>query len=87
MLFIKQFFVLSNKYYLSDFNEVTDYKKRKRRMTHQADFLDMTNVYINKKFPESPFEDMGLFIAALVQPKISENIENNGRLQELSKTV
>mmetsp|Transcript_18967 Transcript_18967/g.18639 ORF Transcript_18967/g.18639 Transcript_18967/m.18639 type:complete len:186 (+) Transcript_18967:24-581(+) len=75
------------KYYLNDFNEVTDYKKKKRRMAHQADLIDMANLYVKKRFSDSPYSDLALFIAALVQPKIPEGLSGNGRLQQLSKTV
>lgn len=75
------------KYYLNDFNEVTDYKKRKRRIANQAFLIDMTEHYVRQKFSDSPFSDLGLFIAALVQPKLPEALDNNERLQELSKAV
>mmetsp|Transcript_18181 Transcript_18181/g.20356 ORF Transcript_18181/g.20356 Transcript_18181/m.20356 type:complete len:144 (-) Transcript_18181:96-527(-) len=47
----------------------------------------MATAYVNQKFPESPYEDLGLFIAALVQQKIPEYLESNDKLMELSKTV
>lgn len=75
------------KYYLNDFNEVTDYKKRKRRIANQAFLIDMTEHYVKQKFSENPFSDLGLFIAALVQPKLPEALDNNERLQELSRAV
>lgn len=75
------------KYYLADFNEVTDYKRKKRRIANQAFLIDMTAEYAQKKFSESPFDDLGLFIAALVQPKLPLALESNLRLQELSRIV
>lgn len=75
------------KYYLADFNEVTDYKRKKRRIANQAFLLDMTQEYVSAKFPECPFEDLRLFIAALVQPKLPQALESNSKLQELSRTV
>lgn len=47
----------------------------------------MTAEYAQKKFSESPFDDLGLFIAALVQPKLPLALESNLRLQELSRIV
>ena len=75
------------KYYLNEFNEVTDYKKKKRRVTNQTFLLDMTDKYASHKFPDSPYQDLGLFIAALVQPKLPEALDSHTRLQELSRTV
>lgn len=75
------------KYYLNEFNEVTDYKKKKRRVANQAFLLDMTEKYASQKFLDSPFQDLGLFIAALVQPKLPEALGNHAKLQELSQTV
>ena len=75
------------KFYLNDFNEVTDYKKKKRRMAHQADLIEMAELYVKEKFSDSPYSDLSYFIAALVQPKIPEGLTWNGRLRELSKTV
>lgn len=75
------------KYYLNDFNEVTDYKKKKRRMAHQADLIEMADLYVKTKFSTSPYSDLSLFVAAIVQPKIPEGLAGNGRLKELSKTV
>ena len=75
------------KYYLADFNEVTDYKRKKRRVANQSFLIDMTSEYVKKKIPESPFEDLGLFIAALVQPKLPSALESHARLSELSRTV
>jgi len=75
------------KYYLNDFNEVTDYKKKKRRNLHHDYLIEMTANYVNEKFTNCPYDDLNLFIAALVQQKIPESLENNERLMELSKTV
>lgn len=75
------------KYYLADFNEITDYKRKKRRASNQTFLLDISSEYAQKKFNDSPFNDIGLFIAALVQPKLPSALENNTRLQELSRTV
>ena len=47
----------------------------------------MTSEYVKQRIPDSPFEDLGLFIAALVQPKLPPALENNARLVELSRTV
>jgi hypothetical protein len=47
----------------------------------------MTQEYVVAKFPECPFEDLKLFIAALVQPKLPHSLEGNSKLQELSRTV
>lgn len=75
------------KYYLSDFNEVTDYKKKKRRIANQTFLIDMTAEYCKLKFSGSSYTDLGLFIAALVQPKLPPALDSNARLQELSRTV
>jgi hypothetical protein len=75
------------KYYLADFNEVTDYKRKKRRVSNPEFLVDMTAEYVNKKFEGSEYDDLGLFIAALVQPKLPSALESNRRLQELSKAV
>eukprot|EP00344_Euplotes_crassus_P007970 CAMPEP_0196995664 /NCGR_PEP_ID=MMETSP1380-20130617/1742_1 /TAXON_ID=5936 /ORGANISM="Euplotes crassus, Strain CT5" /LENGTH=174 /DNA_ID=CAMNT_0042411411 /DNA_START=566 /DNA_END=1090 /DNA_ORIENTATION=- len=75
------------KYYLKDFNEATDYKKMKRKMPLQKDLLAMANLYVKERIPESPYSDLSLFIAAVVQQKIPEEADGNERLQELSRTV
>lgn len=75
------------KYYLSEFNEVTDYKKKKRKITNQLSLIDMSKVFVRNKIPESPFEDLELFISALVQPKLPAQVESNPRLSELAKVV
>jgi len=75
------------KYYLAEFNEVTDYKKKKRRTVNQDFLLDMSKDYVLKRLNETEFEDLDLFIAALVQPKLPHQLESNARLLELSKVV
>lgn len=75
------------KYYLKEFNEITDYKRKKRKMSLQKDLLCMADRYIKERIPDSPYSDLSLFIAAIVQPKIPEEADGSERLQELSKTV
>jgi len=75
------------KYYLSEFNDVTDYKRKKRRISNHSFLIDMANEYVQDRIPESEYEDLGLFITALVQPKLPSGMESNSRLMELSNIV
>lgn len=47
----------------------------------------MANEYVQDRIPESEYEDLGLFITALVQPKLPSGMESNSRLMELSNIV
>lgn len=75
------------KYYLSEFNEITDYRKKKRKITNQSFLIDMSKLFVRDRIPDSPFDDLELFISALVQPKLPSQVDNNPRLSELSKVV
>lgn len=75
------------KFYLTEFNDATDYKKKKRRLSSQYFLIDMSKLFVAKFLPESPYEDLELFIAALVQPKLPPLLEANSKLVELSKVV
>jgi hypothetical protein len=75
------------KYYLTEFNEVTDYKRKKRRSANHGYLIEMSQNFVSSKMGDTPFEDLELFVAALVQPKLPTSLENNVRLLELSKVV
>ena len=75
------------KYYLNEFNDLTDFKRKKKRVNTQDSLLDLANEFISQKISENPFEDLNLFIIALVQPKLEGNLRVDSKLVQLSSIV
>lgn len=75
------------KFYLADFNKITDYKRKKRRVANDSFLIEMASDYASATLAECPFEEIELFIAALVQPKLPPTLSSNSKLVDLSKTV
>ena len=75
------------KYYLNEFNDLTDIKRKKKRVNTQDSLLDLANEFISQKISENPFEDLNLFIIALIQPKLEENPRVDSKLVQLSSIV
>ena len=75
------------KFYLAEFNESTGFKRKKRRISHQSVLIELANEYVNERIPENPYEDLGLFITALVQSKQETLFSVDPKLAQLSMTV
>lgn len=75
------------KFYLAEFNESTGFKRKKRRISHQSVLIELANEYVNERIPENPYEDLGLFITALVQSKQETSFSVDPKLAQLSMTV
>ena len=75
------------KYYLSEFNQLTDYKRKKRKSSTHEYLLQMSRTFVDTKLGETGYHDLHLFLAALVQPKLPSSLESNKKLLELSKVV
>ena len=75
------------KYYLNEFNELTDFRRKKRRINSLDILLEHTNEYINLKITDNPYEDLGVFIVALIQPKVDGNVRADSKLIQLSSIV
>ena len=75
------------KFYLSEFNESTGFKRKKRRISQQSLLIDLANDYVSERIPENQYEDLGLFITALVQPKQDNSPSINPKLTQLSMIV
>lgn len=77
------------KHYSNDFNRVTDYKRKKRRVSKKHQILDLAGEYMQKRFPDCQFQssEMRYYVASLVQPKCSEELQNNQNVQKLNSLV
>lgn len=75
------------KFYLAEFNESTGFKRKKRRISNQSVLVELANEYVNERIVENPYEDLGLFITALVQSKQDTSFNVDTKLAQLSFTV
>lgn len=59
----------------------------KRRSASHEYLIEMSQSFVTTKIGQTKYEDLCLFVAALVQPKLLVALEGNKKLVELSKVV
>ena len=75
------------KYYLNEFNEITEYRKKKRRVNDQRFIIEMSKSYVNQRILDNPFDDLEWFVAALVHHKSQSSSAGNVRIQSVISTL
>lgn len=78
------------KYYCKSFNEVTEYRKRKRRVTLKLTLINAMKEFKDKMFPESSLPDLEIYLLSLITHRVSPRIPKRNKwlkIKDLMKTT
>ena len=64
------------KFYAKSFNDLTDYKKLKRRVTfkNNQQLISLISEYVSKRFGVEHVNNLEYYVAALVLPRVFKSI-------------
>lgn len=72
------------------FNEVTEYRKRKRRVTKKLTLLSAMKEFKDKTFPDSNLPDLEIYLLSLITHRVSPKIPKRKKwvkIKDLMKTT
>lgn len=72
------------------FNDVTEYRKRKRRVTQKLTLLGAMKEFKDKTFPSSSLPDLEIYLLSLITHRVSPRIPKRkkwAKIKELMKTT
>lgn len=78
------------KHYCKSFNDVTQYRKRKRRVTVKLTLLGAMKEFKDKMFPESTLLDLEIYLLSLITHRVSPRIPKRKKwlkIKDLMKTT
>lgn len=78
------------KHYCKQFNDVTEYRKRKRRVTHKLTLLSAMKEFKDKMFPDSTLPDLEIYLLSLITHRVSPRIPKRTKwlkIKDLMKTT
>lgn len=78
------------KHYCKSFNDVTEYRKRKRRVTLKLTLLCAMNEFKDKMFPDSDLPDLEIYLLSLITHRVSPRIPKRKKwlkIKDLMKTT
>ena len=78
------------KHYCKSFNDVTEYRKRKRRVTVKLTLLGAMKEFKDKMFPGSNLQDLEIYLLSLITHRVSPRIPKRKKwlkIKDLMKTT
>lgn len=78
------------KHYCKSFNDVTEYRKRKRRVTVKLTLLGAMKEFKEKMFPDSNLPDLEIYLLSLITHRVSPRIPKRTKwtkIKDLMKTT
>lgn len=78
------------KHYCKSFNDVTEYRKRKRRVTVKLTLLEAMKEFKEKMFPDSNLPDLEIYLLSLITHRVSPRIPKRKKwlkIKDLMKTT
>lgn len=78
------------KHYCKSFNDVTEYRKRKRRVTLKLTLLGAMKEFKDKMFPDSTLPDLEIYLLSLITHRVSPRIPKRKKwlkIKDLMKTT
>jgi len=78
------------KHYCKSFNDVTEYRKRKRRVTLKLTLLGAMKEFKDKMFPDSNLPDLEIYLLSLITHRVSPRIPKRKKwlkIKDLMKTT
>ena len=78
------------KYYCKSFNDVTEYRKRKRRVTLKLTLINAMKEFKDKMFPDSNLPDLEIYLLSLITHRVSPRIPKRNKwlkIKDLMKTT
>ena len=90
MCFLSTYSDLSENTTAKVFNDVTEYRKRKRRVTLKLTLLSAMNEFKDKMFPDSTLPDLEIYLLSLITHRVSPRIPKRKKwlkIKDLMKTT
>lgn len=84
------FFDLSENTTANKFNDVTEYRKRKRRVTNKLTLINAMVEFKDEIFPDSTLPDLEIYLLSLITHRVSPRIPNRKKwlkIKDLMKTT
>ena len=71
------------KYYCKSFNDVTEYRKRKRRVTLKLTLINAMKEFKEEMFPDSDLPDLEIYLLSLITHRVSPRIPKRNKWQKI----
>lgn len=84
----KTIFRAMKKYYVNEFKSFFDYTQRKRKPTvdHCQEVIEQARKYLSSSFVDTQYDDMYLFLVALIDTK-QKYLESNSKFPQLGTQI